>query len=138
MSERPNDAIRPSQSRTYAGSEESQIAICWGEPSLTNTADRAPADSPGTVVFSTVPPYTQRSPFLAAHPSRTVWVPLTNVVTAVPETLAPLATASISVVAGAPSPRQLTVPPNDPAWRLATGVLLGVGVGAKVGVAVGG
>ena len=61
------------------------MPICWGEPSLTMTADQSPARSPGTVVCSVVPPKAQVSPSRAAHSSRTVWVPPTDVVTAVPD-----------------------------------------------------
>jgi hypothetical protein len=78
------------------------------------TADQAPADSPGTVVFSTVPPRAHVSPFWEAHPRRTVWVPSRNVVTAVPDTVTPSATRSTSVVAGAPSIWYFTVPPRPP------------------------
>jgi hypothetical protein len=38
------------------------------------------------------------SPSRVTHANRTVWVPFWNVLTAVPVTVAPLATASTSVV----------------------------------------
>jgi RimJ/RimL family protein N-acetyltransferase len=115
------DANQAKQSLAVEGSSESQIPIRWGEPSLTMTADQSPAFSPETVVCSVLPATAHVSPSLVAQPSLTVWVPSRNVVTAVPEIVAPSATTSTCVVTGAPSSSNCTVPPNAP---------LGLGVAA--------
>ena len=132
------DATKASQSLPAAGSADSQIPICCGEPSLTMTADQVPGGSPGIVLFSVVPPRTRLPPSWAAHAGRTVWVPARNVVTAEPDTLSPTATASTSVVAGAPSTWYCTEPPNAP-LGLAVADATGAGAEAEpcVGAALG-
>src|SRR4051812_29158669 len=117
---RSMDASQPAQS-PFHWSSENQMPICCGEPLFTMTADHWPASSPGTVVCFVVPPKAQVSPDSAAHFSSTVWVPLTKVVTAVPDRLALSPTAATSVVAGAPSISYWTLPP------------IGVGEGVAVG-----
>jgi hypothetical protein len=78
------------------------------------------------VDVSVVPTNAQRSPCLAAHSRRTVWVPAAEVVTAVPDTLVPSATASTTVVVATPSMFERMVPP----------IGIGVGVGDAVGEAM--